>query len=208
MDEKERFWIKHYDSTNKSKGYNLDSGGRGGGAKSEETKHKIGLTTLEKWKDPDTAERMRQGLLKGADTMKRNAKQYPFTCPICNKTYYYEKCIAESKKYCSCLCASKAGAWKVGVENSAKLNHKKNIERKKIIKDDIINWVLDNEEAVLNCPYNKITTTLSGLRDMLFEKYNIKDIRTIYICFDETKSRKELLDRLKEIIYISKENVC
>ena len=34
-DEKERFWISFYDSTNKNKGYNLDSGGRSNCKKSE-----------------------------------------------------------------------------------------------------------------------------------------------------------------------------
>lgn len=193
---------------NKDKGYNLDSGGRSGGIKSEETKHKIGLTTLEKWKDPETADKMRQGLLKGAETMKRNAKKHPFICPVCNNTYYYEKNMAENKKYCSNVCAAKAGSWKLGVENSAKANHERNVKRKKIIKNDIIDWVLNNEEVILNCPYNKIETTLHELKNILLEKYNIKDIRSIYICFDNVKNKKMLLDRLKEIVYISKENVC
>ena len=74
LDEKERYWIKYYDSINKNKGYNLDSGGHSGGIKSEETKRKIGETTKIKWANPETAEKMRKGLLKGAETMKRNAK--------------------------------------------------------------------------------------------------------------------------------------
>lgn len=151
---------------------------------------------------------MRRGLLKGIETVKKSAKKYPFTCPVCRNTYYYEKNIAESKKYCSNECSTKDGTWKTGVENSAKINHKRNIDRKKIIKDDIIEWVLNNEETVLNCPYNKIETTLYDLKKMLLEKHNIKDIRSIYICFDDVKNKKTLLDRLRRIIYISKENVC
>jgi hypothetical protein len=208
LNEKERFWIRFYNSIDKLQGYNLDSGGKGGGEKSEETKLKIGLTTLEKWKNPEIAEKMKQGLLKGIEAMKKKSKRYPFTCPICNKTNYYEKYIAEAKKYCSPQCAAKAGVWKIGVDNSAKLNHKKNIERKKKIKKDIIDWVLNNEDIVLNCPYNKIEKTLNELKIMLLEKYNIKDIRSIYICFDNVKNKKMLLDRLIEVIYISKENVC
>ena len=38
-------------------------------------------------------------------------------------------------------------------------------------------------------------------------KYNIKYVRNIFICFD-VKNLKELLDKFKEVIYISKENVC
>ena len=131
----------------------------------------------------------------------------PFTCPVCHKTFYYPKHIAESKKFCSSECAVKGMDWQKGVYESARLNHERNIERKKVIKNHIIEWTLHNEKIVLNCPYNKITTNLDGLIDMLTEQYNIKDLRTIFICFD-VKNLKELLDKLKEIIYISKENIC
>ena len=151
---------------------------------------------------------MRQGLLKGAETMKRNAKQYPFTCPICKNTYYYEKNVAEKKKFCSLRCLADSGKWNIGVSRSAEINHERNLERKKIIKNDIINWVLNNEDTVLNCPYNKIESTLSELKLMLLEKHNIKDIRSIFICFDDVKNKKMLLNELKNVIYISKENVC
>lgn len=186
----------------------MDSGGRGGGTKSEETKRKIGLTTIKKWNNPEIALRMRQGLLKGAETMKKNAKKYPFTCPICKQTFYYEKYILKNKKFCSNKCAAKSGSWQYGVKNSAIKNHERNLERKQIIKNDVIDWVLSNEETVLNCPYNNIDNTLYELKNILLKKHNIKDFRTIFICFDNVKNKKKLLDELKKIIYISKENVC
>lgn len=48
LDNLERFWIKHYDSTNPSKGYNKESGGNKNKIKSKQTieKHKI---ALKKW---------------------------------------------------------------------------------------------------------------------------------------------------------------
>lgn len=150
---------------------------------------------------------MRAGLLKGAETMKKNAKKYPFICPVCGKTFYYEKSISEKKKYCSLQCSANDKTWEKGVYNSAKINHERNVERKENIKNDVIKWVLCNEKTVLDCPYNKISNNLIGLRDMLEKHYNIKDLRSIFICFD-VKNLKELLDKLKEIIYISKENVC
>lgn len=208
LNNKEIFWISYYNSTDKTIGYNLDSGGKSGGIKSEETKLKIGLTTLKKWENPDIAEKMRQGLLKGAKTMKENIKRYPFVCPVCKNTYYYEKHVAEKKKFCSIKCLKDSGKWNIGVSQSAKINHERNLERKKIIKNDIIDWVINNEDVVLNCPYNKIETTLSELKLILLKKYNIKDIRTIFICFDGVKNKKMLLNELKNIIYISKENVC
>ena len=207
LDEKERYWIKFYDSTNKEKGYNLDSGGHKGCVKSEETKNKIGLTTKQKWENPETAEKMRNGLLEGTETMKKNAKKFPFTCPVCKKTFYYQKAVAENKKYCSNKCAAKDGSWKIGVQKSSEMNHKRNLENKKIIKEQIVNWV-NNKETVLNCPYNKISTTLKDLRALLIKEYNIKDFRTIYICFENVTNMKSLLDKLKEIACVSKENVC
>lgn len=151
---------------------------------------------------------MREGLLKGIETMKKNAKLYPFTCPICKNTYYYQKYVADSKKFCSIKCVAKSGSWGKGVEASAKASHLKNLQLKSTIKQDIDNWVLENQELVLSCPYNKITTTLKPLLELIQNKYGIKDIRTLFICYRGVSSRKEFLDKLKNIIYISKENVC
>lgn len=204
LNEKERYWITYYQSTNKDIGYNIDSGGRNGGVKSKETKRKIGDTTLEKWKNPIIAQKMRAGLQKGAETMKKNAKSYPFTCPVCGKTFFYMKHIADAKKFCSLECAGKGGNWKKGVERSADENRKRNLKRKEPIKKEIIQWVTENSDIVQTCPYNHITTTLSGIFNIM-EKHNIKDIRSIFICFN-VKNRKELLDKLKT--YTSKENVC
>lgn len=207
LDEKERFWIGFFDSNNKRRGYNLDSGGNSGGKKSDETKHKIGITTKEKWKDPEMAEKMRNGLLKGAETMKKKRKRFPFVCPICGKTFYHPKHIAENRKYCSNECAAKDGVWAKGVLLSSISSHEKNIERKKVIKDDIIHWVLTHQDIVLNCPYNRITPMLCDLKEMIFQKYEIKDLRSVFICFN-VKNLKTFLDKLKEVIIISKENVC
>lgn len=207
-DIKERYWIKYYNSNNSEHGYNMDSGGRSGCTKSAETKIKIGETTKEKWKNPVIADKMREGLQKGTETMKKNAKKYPFQCPVCNKVFYYEKHIANNKKFCSLKCTTKSGAWEKGVAASKEQSHKNNVENKKIIKQDIVSWVLDHQELVLSCPYNRISTTLIDLQKYLYEKYGIKDWRSFFICFDNTKSLKTMLDKLKEIIYISKENVC
>lgn len=41
LDNLERFWIKHYDSTNPAKGYNRESGGNSNKVMTEETKKKL-----------------------------------------------------------------------------------------------------------------------------------------------------------------------
>ena len=151
---------------------------------------------------------MRYGLKKGTETMKKNIKRYPFTCPICHQTFYYPKHITECKLFCSTNCAAKSGSWIKGVKASSIASHEKNIQLKKTIEHDIEQWVFSNENIVLNCPYNKITTTLKSLLEFVQDKYDIKDIRSLFACYPNINSRKAFLDKLKNIIYISKENVC
>lgn len=150
---------------------------------------------------------MREGLRKGTESMKQNAKSYKFICPICGRTLYVAKWELDRKKYCSLECLAKSGKWKNGVEMSAKMNHNRNLEIKKEVKETITEWAMNHEELIMNCPKNKITTTLSELLDLVYEKYNIKDIRSIFICFN-VKNKKELLNELQNLIIISKENVC
>lgn len=204
-DERERFWISEYHSDRPENGYNCDSGGIGGGEKNDITKRKIGDTTLDKWKDPDKAARMREGLRKGTETVKNNIIRVPFTCPMCGKTEYLEPYIANSKKFCSLQCAVDSGSWKRGVERSGEEAHKKNVERKKIIKESIINWCMTNKDIVMNCPKNSISKTLSGLKQLLLDEYGIKDWRTVYLCFD-VKNLKNFLEALQNNI-LNNENV-
>ena len=215
LNDKERYWIKYYNSNDKNKGYNLDSGGLYGGAKSEETKKKIGETTKEKWRNPKTSSKMLEGLRKGNETSKKRAKMNKilgityssFKCPVCGKIIYEENWKAKKRKYCSNKCVAESEAWKKGVNNSARISHERNMKKKKIIKKDIIEWVNSNFELVINCPYNKISTTLHELFEIINQNYGIKDKRSLYICFD-VKNLKSFLDKLKEIAYISKQNVC
>lgn len=207
LDQKERFWISYYHSNNSRYGYNLDSGGRSGCTKSQQTKEKIGKTTIEKWKNEEIAARMLKGLQKGTETTKNNAKQYMFVCPICGKEIPVAKWELEKKKYCSLECLEKSGKWNKGVEAAKNTIHTRNIECKKQIKEVIVDWVLNHESIVMTCPQNKIVNTLHGLLEMLYDKYNIKDIRSIFICFN-VKNKKELLKELQNLIIISKENVC
>ena len=86
LNQKERYWIKFYSSNNKEFGYNLDSGGKNGGEKSIEPKRKIGDTTLIKWKNPEIACKMREGLKKGIETQKSKPKKVKSVyCEYCGK---------------------------------------------------------------------------------------------------------------------------
>lgn len=204
-DERERFWISKFRSDQPEYGYNCDSGGLGGGEKNNITKSKIGKTTLDKWNDPDKAARMLEGLRKGTETVKKNIVRIPYTCPMCGETKYIEPYLANNKKFCSLQCATDSGSWEKGVKISAEKNHKRNLERKKIIKESIIKWCEDNKELVMNCPKNSISKTLSELKQMLLNEYSINDWRSVYICFD-VKNLKSLLAAIQNNI-TANENV-
>lgn len=142
---------------------------------------------------------MLDGLRKGTETVKANVVRVPFTCPICKRTLLVEPCVLKTKKYCSAECATKSGSWHSGVQKSAECLHERNLARKLQVKDSIINWCMSNKEAVLNCPMNAISTHLTELKQLLFEKYQIKDLRTVYICF-EVKNLKSLLRALQDAV--------
>ena len=84
LNKKERYWISFYNSNNKNFGYNLDSGGQNGGCKSDETKKKIGLSTIKKWQNPTITSKMLEGLRKGNETTKNNPrKTETINCSYC-----------------------------------------------------------------------------------------------------------------------------
>lgn len=144
---------------------------------------------------------------KGTDTVKEQAKNnfVDWKCPICGKIIKLKPYQIKDRKTCGNQeCINKSHSWEKGVLSAKESIHKDNLERKEIIKEDIIKWVLKNKDIVDRCPYNNITKTLSDLQKMIFDKYRLKDLRSIFICFN-AKNRHELLDKLKKI---SKENIC
>lgn len=207
LNRKEIYWISYYQSTNKSLGYNLDSGGKSGGCKSESTKRKIGDKTKERWQNENIAERMRDGLKKGTETVKRNKQEYEFVCPVCGKRITGAYYTIKNRRYCSNKCAARNGVCSKATAASAIANHQRTIEFKQMLKPVIIEWILEHDCLVISCPYNHITSTLHDLFEILKRDYGIKDVRTIFDCFN-VNSRKELLDEFKLIIYLSKENIC
>lgn len=91
------------------------------------------------------------------------------------------------------------------IQKAIEKNELDYINNKEIIKNFILNWVKDNKDLILNCKYNKISTTLQPLYELIEKEFNILDKRTISNIFD-TDSRKEFLLYLKE--YVTSENVC
>lgn len=210
LNEKETYWISYYNSTDKNVGYNLDSGGKNC-KKSDSTKKKIGETTLQKWSNPNVAARMLDGLRKGTIVWQNmcQEKLVEFICPYCGKHFFLPKWEAEKKMYCSQECRKDNGNYQEQAckasEIAAIVNHERNLEMKQIIAKDILEFATNNYELIMSCPKNKISTHLSPLLNYINDKYQIKDIRSLFVCFN-VKNKKEFLQYL--IDYISKENIC
>lgn len=202
LNEKEQYWISYYNSTDKDIGYNLDSGGKNC-SKSESTKRKIGDTTIEKWNNPETAAKMRNGLTKATEIWIKQCeeKRVDFICPICGKILTLPKWEAEKRKTCGPSCGGKTSNQIAHVRELGEIKHQNNIESKKDLGNKILAWCKQNKDLIINCPYNKITTTLQPM----LNDFDINDIRTIFVCFN-VKGRKELLTYLKT--YLINENIC
>lgn len=202
LNEKEAYWIRYYNSTDKSIGYNLDSGGSNC-FKSDETKRKIGDTTLEKWKDPIMSKQMKDGLRKATDVWVEMSKEKreKWVCPVCGAELLLPKWEAKNKKVCSLKCSGMLTSNINMLKQFGEIKHQNNLKYKKELSEKILKWCVDNNKTIINCPYNKITTTLQPMLD----RFDIKDIRNIFVCFN-VNSRKELLNYLKE--YLIKENIC
>ena len=150
---------------------------------------------------------MLNGLRKGVETQRsKSPKIKTFICASCGKNITVPAYEISKRKYCSNQCVANDNRWKKGVEKAAKITHQRNIIKKTMIKEDIVDWVGNNKELVLNCPKNKIRNTLSGLINMIEEKYGIKDFISIFSCFDNVTNMKTFLQELQSII--PKENVC
>lgn len=201
----EIYWINYYCSTDKDIGYNLDSGGSNC-TKSESTKKKIGESTKERWKNQETAGKMLNGLRKGSNNFSEKCykNRVTFICAECGKKTLVPKYITSKRKYCSSKCFGK-NVPSIGLIKANQTVIINNINKKRIIAKFILEWCVGNKEIVLNCSNNKITTSLKDLLKLIEQNFDIKDIRSLFDCFN-VKGRKELLTYLKN--YIIKENVC
>lgn len=198
LDYYERFYINEYNSLNKTKGYNLKSGGKFGSVYSEEEKQRIGEETKLKWQNKECATKMMEGLRKGTETVKQRALEnfVDFECPHCHKVIKIKPWEAKSKKYCSQECAKEAEA-----DVRRKFLEKataKNVEVYSNTKDErlnlILEWLKSNQEVVMNCKMNKLTF-LSDLCSYI----GVKDPRSLAKVLD-VSNRKDTVLKLRELI--------
>lgn len=202
LNSKEQKWIAYYSSNNKEYGYNLDSGGKSSGYKSTSTKEKIGVTSKEKWSNPITAQKMLDGLKKGTEVWQQQCREQrvSFKCPYCGKVKLLPKWEAEHKQCCSIECKKKHGGCKDVAVKASQIAAEKVHERNLLIKEDmgkfVLEWSNTHRDLINSCPLNKISPTLEPLMQEIEAKYQIKDIRCLFICFG-VKNKKEFIRYLQ-----------
>lgn len=166
---------------------------------SEKTKKIIGDKCKIRFQDDEYKEKFKESLKKRTyKSGYQKSRREERLCLKCGKSFIVT--VNSKRKYCSKKCAGK-----VCIQKAIEKNELDYINNKEIIKNFILNWVKDNKDLILNCKYNKISTTLQPLYELIEKEFNILDKRTISNIFD-TDSRKEFLLYLKE--YVTSENVC
>ena len=202
MYEKEKMYIKEYNSTFVEKGYNLDSGGIYT-EKSESTKKLISDIKKESWSKLETKENCLNGLKKGHATMSKQYKERRVVkkCEQCGEDFEVIPCLKDKKRFCSKKCVSENRKGKhISNEGAVEGSKKKYLERKKLITEDVKSWALENQNTIMSCPLNKITPTLSPLVEMISIKYGISDIRSIAKSFTGKYGNKNFLNELKSCV--------
>lgn len=208
LNEKEKFWIDVFQSTNSEIGYNTDLGGKNYIRQS---------TTIEKLRESTSSlhktnknyhDSTVQGLRKGTEVWREicKSRRIEKVCPICGNKFYLPPNEAKKRTYCSYNCAA-VGNVDVSIKNfkeASRLNHERKVMQNVEIANTIYDWAKANRELVLGCPYNSISTTLNGLRDVIKQKYGFVDWRTICSAIG-CRYKKRFLQELKNYL---NENIC
>lgn len=204
LDDLEIFYIKKFDSTNRTKGYNLKLGGNNGGLCLPETKALIGSKTKERWKNEVIKKKVTNGLQKGTESMKIKCLDLlvDFKCPICGETIKRQNFV--KNKTCSITCgriySKENSLYDTGLKNALFINELNHLENKNIRKEKVIKWILNNKEIILKAKFNN----LQFLEDLV-QYVGVKDIRTVMESFDEKSSKRRFIKILQSII---NENIC
>ncbi len=138
-------------------------------------------------------DKMLAGLLKGRDYQKKqkgiNKKQRLFRiCSFCGKQFEVIDNPNNKKSYCSIQCSSHKGA-KIGNSKQSELKNERNF----YIRTVALNWIESNNDIVMTCPLNKISTQLEPMLNLIPSQSSPKErLRMVCYAFDLI-SRKELL---------------
>lgn len=196
LDYYEQLYIFQYQACDRTKGYNLKTGGRTGGILTKEAKDNLGKSTKRKWLDPECAAKMREGLRKGTETMKRKAatNYIEHICPVCGIKFKSKKW--DSHKYCSLKCANIVlkESLKAKSEKASKVIHATFVQRQKEMVPLIYSWCIEHRELIVNAKLNN----LKFLKD-LAALVGLKDTRSLGKLLG-LRYKKEIVWKLKDII--------
>lgn len=200
LNNKESFWIKFYNSTNKEYGYNLDSGGTNC-FKSQSTKNKIGKKKRENWKDETLKHQMKNGLEKATKKWQEVCPRETRTisCINCNKPFKVSLWESKKRKFCSQECANTYNI-KKATEKAKITNHDKCIKRHLGIKRYVLNWAKQNTEIIINCKMNRIDMCMKTLIEDIYKNFEVKDLRTISNAVIGNSSKRKFIKYLKSYI--------
>ena len=127
LDEREMYWIQFYKSHERKFGYNIKLGGNTAPLP-KSIRDKIGKKTKDRWKDPEQAKLMLEGLKKGTKKWQDICQDNRATiyCQVCNKAITnILPCRAKIQKTCSYRCSSKLGIEKAKIAREALTKEKK-----------------------------------------------------------------------------------
>lgn len=191
LDAKEIYYISLYKATDRNIGYNLKSGGFGGGTNCESTKVKIGETTKQKWKNPEIAERMLNGLIKGHVTIAERKKNRIVVdhCKYCGKELIHNK---YKHIYCCDDCRQIFRVKNLQAANSVNEYNRQYVDNEN--REKIINWFMTNKDRLHDIKLNSLSFIFKELQEIT----GLKDARSITRIFGFT-SRKKFVTELTKI---------
>lgn len=151
---------------------------------------------------------MLNGLQSATEKWKKVSKErrVELICPICNKSFFLPKHLSKNRTYCSTECSiiGNANVSRDNFKLAAQRNIELKSERKTIISSLVYEWSINNQNIVLDCPKNKISTNLSELKLIIEKSVGIKDWRTICESVG-VKNKKDFLKAIQDYIH---ENIC
>lgn len=159
---------------------------------SEKTRKLIGEKCKERFSNKEYKDNFKKSISK--ITYRKKYTKTPREkriCPTCGKEFI--KMITSKQRYCSKQCNK--DSW-INARNAVVQKYEKHKEQ---VKNDIFEWSDENKDLILSTKFNKINSTLEGLYKMLYDKYEIKDERSVSNILD-TNSRKEFLKILKDYV--------
>ena len=188
LNNREIYWIKFYDSTNKEKGYNLKLGGANGGFASEELKIKLKNITIQRWNDRDIATKMLEALNKGTKTRILKSLNHFIikVCKNCNQEFKYRpRDFNYIPKFCSNNCRNEF-MHNQALHNIQRINNIKIIQQKLNNEKNIQlinNWVANNFYRFVDDVYKYRKIIFNELKAL----FNVKQERTILKMLNVTK---------------------